>query len=221
MWGLLFVWPNSLKNRSETSSNHKRQRWILIHVFLPLTAASWALGAFWWTGRRRRRWPGRHHQVQPNQSPLHRLWLYLCSGLLGQWDCPCGHCLYNSQRGQSRPGLRFSAADGETGDLLRPAGLPLGQVHHCWLGPANSGGDVPVCAAAGVCLPRSVIPAQHCVHTTQENLRLHQPANEAAGRRSGRTWRWRQRGALMEMYETSVKKPGEGSWWCFWPFFSP
>ncbi|KAK5933443.1 hypothetical protein CgunFtcFv8_013925 [Champsocephalus gunnari] len=95
---------------------------------------------------------------------------------------------------KGRPGLRVCPPDGEAGDVLRPAGLPPGQVHHRGPGPADSGGDVPLRAAHGVHLPGRDVPTQGGVHSPQEDLRLHQPENEAAGhwggsrRKRGRAW---------------------------------
>lgn len=161
-------------------------------------AASGTLSATVWWGGRRWRAGGRPglRRVQPCWWPLRGLRFYLCPGVPGERDRPSGHRLHHPQRGQGRPRLCVSPTDGEAGDVLRPAGLPPGQVHHCGPWPADSWGDVPVCAAHGVHLPGRDVPSQGGICSTQEDLWLYQPEDEAAGnwrgsrRRGGWGWRW-------------------------------
>lgn len=54
-------------------------------------------------------------------------------------------------------------------------------MHHRGPGPADPGRDVPVRAAHGVHLPGRDVPTQGGIRSTQEDLRLHQPEDEAAG----------------------------------------
>lgn len=170
---------------------------LLYFFFSGRAAASGALSAVIRWGGRRWRAGGRPglHWVQPSWRPLRRLWLHLRPGVSGEWDRPGGHCLHHPPRGQSWPRLRVGPPDGEAGDVLRPAGLPPGQVHHCRPRPADPRGDVPVCAAHGVHLPGWNVPTQGGICSTQEDLRLHQPEDEAAcnwrgRRRRGRGRRW-------------------------------
>ncbi|KAK5911948.1 hypothetical protein CesoFtcFv8_001872 [Champsocephalus esox] len=63
------------------------------------------------------------------------------------------------------------------------------------LGLLTLGGDVPLRAAHGVHLPGRDVPTQGGVYSPQEDLRLHQPENEAAGHWGGsRRQRGRGRG---------------------------
>lgn len=170
--------------------------------FLPFSLASSSgdlTTVVWWGGRRwwsRWRSGGRSglHWISPSWWPLGRLWLHLGAGVPREWDRPCGNRLHHPTGAQSRPWLSFGSTDGEAGDVLRPAWLPPGQVHHRGPGPADPGRDVPVRAAHGVHLPGRDVPTQGGIRSTQEDLRLHQPEDEAAGDwrgevRWGRGWR--------------------------------